>query len=243
MSTFDTNPFDKDTFGLDPTIFGPLLQEDLTTTPPPFQICRPLEDTDFGDEKAGASFVLDLDDTTSHVASGFQHHATFLTREQWLRTTSQLLASILQGIGTFRPDEYYQALNSDLNLDEDDALEDIGKALGSLHMYLKSPPNAPSEWQQCARCLQVCGTTVTKDHLKAQLLTCNGLVDAAKSSILNTMCGAYRKDLLSQKDAAHAATSDHAVMRIISENPPPFSADPRILEWANAKQPPRKQTS
>jgi hypothetical protein len=78
----------------------------------------------------------------------------------------------------------------------------------------------------------VCGTTVTKDHLKAQLLTCKGLMDMAKSSILNTMCGAYHKDLLSQKDTARAAASNHAVMQIISENPPPFSADPRILEWA-----------
>ena len=128
-SSPDVNPFDKDTFGLDPNIFGPLLKEDLTSTPPPFQVRRPLEGTDFSDEKAGDSFVLDLDDTTSHVAVGFQHHATFLTREQWLRTTSQLLTAILTGIGTFRPDQYYQALSSDLNPDEGEALEDIGKAL------------------------------------------------------------------------------------------------------------------
>ena len=233
MSTFDTNPFDNATFGLDPNIFGPLLRADLTSTPAPFQIRHPLNGSDFGDVKAGDSFVLDLDDITSHVASGFQHHASFLTREQWLRTSSLLLAAILQGMGTFRPDEYFQSLHSDLNPNEGEALGDIGKAVGSLHKYFKSPPPASDfEWQQCARCLQVCGTTVTKEHLKAQLLTCNGLVDAAKSSILNQMCGGYRMELLTLKDAARAAASDHAVMRIISENPPPFSADPRILEWA-----------
>ena len=98
------------------------------------------EGTDFSDEKAGDSFVLDLDDTTSHVAVGFQHHATFLTREQWLRTTSQLLTAILTGIGTFRPDQYYQALSSDLNPDEGEALEDIGKALGPSTCTSNLPP-------------------------------------------------------------------------------------------------------
>jgi hypothetical protein len=233
MSPGDINPFDKETFGLDLNIFGPLLRADLTSTPTPFQISCPLDGSDFRDPKAGDSFVLNLNDTTSHVTSGFQHHATFLTHKQWLRTTSQLLAAILQGLGVFHPDGYFATLHSDLNLAKGVALGDIGKAIGSLNKYFKSPPLADDfEWQQCVRCLQVCGTTVTKDHLKAQLITCNGVIDAAKSSILNQMCSNYRKDLLTQKDAAHAAAADHAVMQIISENPPPFSADLHILEWA-----------
>jgi len=81
MSMFNTNPFDNATFGLNPNIFSPLLRANLTSTPTPFQICHPLERSNFSDMKAGDSFILDLNDTTSHVASGFQHHASFLTHK------------------------------------------------------------------------------------------------------------------------------------------------------------------
>jgi hypothetical protein len=67
MSTFNTNPFDNATFGLNPNIFSPLLRADLTSTSAPFQICHPLDGSNFSDVKARDSFVLDLNDTTSHV--------------------------------------------------------------------------------------------------------------------------------------------------------------------------------
>jgi len=49
------------------------------------------------------------------------------------------------------------------------------------------------------------------------------------------MCGIYCTELLTLKDATQAAASDHTIMQIISKNSPPFSTDPRILEWAKHK--------
>jgi hypothetical protein len=154
MLMFNTNPFDNAMFRLNLNIFSPLLRVDLTSTPTPFQICHPLDGSNFGDIKARDSFILDLNNITSHVTSGFQHHTSFLTHKQWLRTSSLLLTAILQGMGTFCPDEYFQSLHSNLNPNEGEALGNISKAVGSLHKYFKSPPpGSDFKWQQCACCL------------------------------------------------------------------------------------------
>lgn len=60
-------------------------------------------------------------------------------------------------------------------------------------------------------------------------------MDAAKFLILNQMCSIYCTELLTLKDTARAAVSDHTIIRIISKNPPPFSTNSCILEWAKHK--------
>src|SRR5216683_679842 len=75
--------------------FLPLLNMDLTSQPPPFLVEVPLMEGDFHtDDK---DIFESIRDASDNVAKGFHPNST-LSCSQWIRTSTQLMATIYAGL-------------------------------------------------------------------------------------------------------------------------------------------------
>jgi hypothetical protein len=178
--SYNANPFADGTFGIDPKVFAPLLKEDLTQSDPPFTIADKLMDNDFCNDRNSDSkipFLINLNEVTRTLTVGFLNSKQEFSHQQWLRSVSQLLSAILQGLGKFQPGDDFPSTISHLGPEEKMTVEDIGKALETFYQFIQeTPTGATFNGQQCSRCLQVTGHIVTPQHLTAILQTCNGHV-------------------------------------------------------------------
>ena len=152
--SFDANPFNEETFGIDPKVFAPLLKEDLTQVDPPFTIAKPLVDDDFCDDRdseGDVPFLVTLNEVTRILNVGFLNPTQELSCQQWLCSVSQLLAATLQGLSKFQPGDDFPSTISHLDPDEETAVKDLGKALGTFHKFLRETPTAATfEGHQCS---------------------------------------------------------------------------------------------
>jgi hypothetical protein len=227
----DKNPFSEEHFGIDLKVVALFLKIDLKNLPPPFHVENPLDETDFTDNEFTNSFIVDLKDVSNIIKTGFLNPKADLTCLQWLCATSQLLATVLHGMGTYVPGDNFPSILSHLKHEEGKALNNIGKAVEALRCFFTDPPSPNSQhWQQCLRCLQLSGNTISAKDFTAQLLTCNQHADAACTSLLNSFTGRYQMELLTYRDAQRTTAYDQAMLRVISEHPPPFEADPHVIE-------------
>jgi len=134
--SYDANPFADESFGIDPKVFAPLLKEDLTQSDPPFTIANILTDEDFCDNRDSdgeVPYLLNLNEVTRVLTAGFLNSKQELSRQQWLRSVSQLLSAILHGLSKFQPGDDFPSTISHLGPEEKTAVEDISKALETFH--------------------------------------------------------------------------------------------------------------
>jgi hypothetical protein len=152
--SYNANPFNEETFGIDPKVFAPLLKEDLTQIDPPFTIAKPLVDDDFCDDRdseGNVPYLVTLNEVIRVLTAGFLNPTQELSRQQWLRSVSQLLAATLQGLSKFQPGEDFPSTISHLDPDEETAVKDLGKALETFHQFIRETPTAATfEGQQCS---------------------------------------------------------------------------------------------
>jgi hypothetical protein len=235
----DTNPFNEETFGIDPNIFAPLLKEDLTQVDPPFTIAKPLTDDDFcnnRDSDGDVPYLVTLNKIICVLTAGFLNSKQELSCQQWLCSVSQLLSATLQGLSKFQSGDDFPSTISHLNPEEETAVKDLGKALETFHTFVRETPTAATfNGQQCSRCLQVSGHIITPQHLTAVLKTCNDHVATARTSILNSFTSEFRKELALLRDSERAHMHDQVILQIVSEHYPPYAADPRMIEWCTRK--------
>jgi len=233
--------------------FLPLLNTDLTSQPPPFLVEVPLTEGDFhaDDEDIFES----IRDASDNVAKGFHPNGT-LSRSQWIRTSAQLMAAIHAGLRESHPLKDTFGYVQDMEPDEFQALRVFGKVVCALQHYLRDPTeptdSQPQQtWHQCFRCLQICQTTVSEEQWQqqltachgsaeaedwqAQLLTCNIHAEAARTSIINSANREFRNEVLKFIEATKTKALDQAILMVTSNNPPPFEADPRIVEYVEQR--------
>jgi hypothetical protein len=236
----DHQAFDADISTGDPSIFAPLLQEDPSQLPPPFTITNPLHTSDFPEESGDdghSTFLPDLESLVDYFAQGYNDDpdrdiGLTVTSSQFIRGAAQLVAAIMAGIrNTFPFSDTPQFLHQ-LGPDELESLKILGEAVGSLNKFFTDPAaQTPNSWQQCLRCLKVAHTTITEDDWWAHYSTANQHAAAARSSILNATIRSFSQEALLRIDKERERAWDEIVSRTVSANPPPFDADPRILEW------------
>lgn len=139
----ETQAFNTDISTGDPTIFNPLLTEDLTTLPPPFHIDNPLQGPDFANREDNDfltyfNVVLDsfkdsiMDDPDADVNLA-------LNRAQFICRATQALAAIIEGICvSFLLTDTLGFLRS-LGSDELNHFKVFTAAIASLNQYLSNP--------------------------------------------------------------------------------------------------------
>jgi hypothetical protein len=242
----DSKRFDADIDTGDAALFAPLLSEDLSTLPPPFKISVPLTDDNF---PRGHTFLADLETVQDFFKDGYNNNYVKdksdddnketdgnesdednndpLTSSQFIRGAAQIMSAIMQGIrSTFPLSDVPQFLRS-LGPDELDNLKVFTEAVGALNRYLTDPSaQNPNSWQQCLRCLQVSHTTVTEDDWWAHMNA-----TTVRHTIINRTIRNVSNEALKRTDEERGRAWDQIIMMMINANPPPFDADPRILEF------------
>jgi hypothetical protein len=168
-------------------IFAPMLKEDFSEHVSPFALENPLTPESFainGDLSSPFDAIQKVQDILS---DGFHPGLATLTRDQWTRTATLLVVAVIDGLRTSCPDNRSPIPFADLNPDETNSVNVLGKAIGALERYFTDPlAEHPTEWQQCMRCLKTNHVEITPEHWQAQVLTCGQNTEAAMTSILNT---------------------------------------------------------
>ncbi len=134
--------------------------------PPPFHIQRPLTEIDFAKTKPYGAFLNDFNNITNTIQDGFASTSPSLNCEQWIWSTTQLILAIYEGLRVLHLGTNILGFINNLGLDEAEAINMLGQAIGALHKFFTADPtfSNPSEWQQCLCCLQITHTTVTEEH-------------------------------------------------------------------------------
>ena len=73
--------------------------------------------------------------------------------------------------------------------------------------------------------------SITEDDWWAHFQTVNQNATATRQMILNTTIRNFLAEALHHVDADCARAWDQIVTWVVTTNPPPFNADPRVLEW------------
>jgi len=236
----DPQAFDADISTGDTSLFAPLLQEDLTELPPPFTITNRLTRSDFPEQdpdEAPNTFLSDLESIEEYFEQGYfddpdRDLCLTLDKNQFIRGTAQTMAAIMKGICSTFPLNDSPSFLCTLGPDELASFKVLAKAVGSLNHYLTNPTALnPERWQQCLCCLQVAHVSITEDDWWAHFQTANQNAAAARQMILNTTIRNFSAEALRRVDADRARAWDQIVTWVVTANPPPFDADPRVLEW------------
>jgi hypothetical protein len=213
-------------------IFLPTLRPDYYEPISPYNNIVPLTEADFSsDPSLGITHLSNLSSLHDIIAPGFKEGA-HLNREQWLRTTAQLFAVALKGFSDSRPDKSTPDFLTDLGPDEAAALNGLSTVVASFNRFFDNPTSLnPAEWDQCLRCLKVNHLTITQDHYEARLKDANQNVDAARTTILNTKIREFEREVVAWVDSQRQKTLNQVVEAVIGSNHPPFTTDPRIIEY------------
>ena len=208
--------------------------------PPPFTITNRLARSDFPEQDLGEApntFLNDLESIEEYFEQGYlddpnRDLCLTVDKNQFIRSAAQVVTSIMKGIrSTFPLDDSPQFLRA-LGPDELESFKVFAEAVGSLNCYLTDPTALnPERWQQCLRCLQVAHVSVTEDDWWAHFQTANQNAAAARQTILNATVRNFSAEALRRVDADRARAWDQIVTRVVTANPPPFDADPRVLKW------------
>ena len=153
---------------LDADTFAPILKEDLTREPP-FIITKPLQIEDFAEDAGFATaFLQDLNTVIINIAGGFHgpdaplNPSAVLNREQWLRSVAQIITAIQQGAQHNYETSDVNNPYAGISQEEINALHELACANRNLATFFtKDRVKGPTNSNQCVRCLQVSGITVT----------------------------------------------------------------------------------
>jgi len=213
-------------------IFAPMLKDDFSEHSSPFAIENPLTAESFYIDEDSDTPFKEIEKVQDILSDGFHPGLATLTRDQWLRTATLLVVAVIDSLHSSCPDNLTPAPFADLNPDETNAMNVLGKAIGALERYFTDPlAEHLSQWQQCLHCLKTNHIEVTAEHWQAHLLTCGQMTEAAMSSILNKYCRDFDKEVMEWVHDKRAFAFDQVVEVVVNSNPPPFEADPRILEF------------
>jgi hypothetical protein len=236
----DNPAFDADISSGDPTLFAPLLVEDLTTLPPPFHITNPLQGPDFANREDN-DFLCVLNTTNDAFSQGIiddpkANVNCSLTRSQFIQGATQSLTAIMEGIRSSFPLSDTPVFLRELSPDELKDFKVFAEATAALNRYLTDPTaQNPNHWLQCLRCLQVAHISVTEDNWWAHFATANQHTATARTTILNTTICNFSTKALRRVDMVRIKAWDQIVMWVITANPPPADTDPHILEWIDCE--------
>jgi hypothetical protein len=125
-----------------------------------------------------------------------------------------------------------KSISGDRGPDETDGARLLINSIGALAGYFTNPTtDNPEYWQQCAHCLMVSKKLVDENLFKAHLVNTDQNVTSARATILNQLVTDCCIAFLSLHDKTRDEIHDHMILRLTNENPPPFDADPRIIEY------------
>jgi hypothetical protein len=213
-------------------IFAPMLKDDFSEHSSPFAIENPLTAESFYIDEDSDTPFEEIEKVQDILSDGFHPGLATLTRNQWLCTATMLVVAVIDGLRSSCPDNLTPVPFANLNPDETNAMNILGKAIGALERYFTDPlAEHPSQWQQCLRCLKTNHIEITAEHWQAHLLTCGQMTEAAMASILNKYCHDFDKEVMEWVHDKQAFAFDQVVEIVVTSNPPPFEADPRILEF------------
>ena len=213
-------------------IFAPMLKDNFSKHVSPFAIENPLTAESFYINKDTDSPFNKIKKVQDILSDSFHPGLATLTHNQWLHTTTTVIITIIDELHSMCPDNLTLVPFADLNPNETNSINILGKATGTLECYFTDPlAEHPMQWQQCLHCLKINHIEVTAEHWQAHLLTCGQMMEAAMTSILNKYCHDFNKEVLEWVHRKQAFTFDQVVKVIVNTNPPPFKADPHIIKY------------
>jgi hypothetical protein len=157
-----------------------------------------------------------------------------LNRNQWARACAELLAGMHRGLRKSHNKPSALAYFTDMDPDEESAFLSMGKAAKSFACFFSDPTaQNPTEWQQCARCLEVSHTTITQDHWEAQVLSCGQHVNDAKLGLMRSQISLFQKELAQWEIDVCDKVYDQIILNVTTRSPPDLLrelAEPRLAE-------------
>ena len=229
---------------LDAKVFQPKLFENFVETDYYLHIDNPLTAADFPSSATTegsddeSSFVTDLKDVIDEIKPGFLPGNT-LNRNQWSRACAQLLAAMHRGLRKSHNKPGAPAYFTDMDPDEENAFLVLGKAAAAFARFFSDPTTKnPSEWQQCARCLEFSHTTITQDHWEAQLMSCGQHVNEAKLNLINAQIRLFQNELADWENKVCDHVYDQIILNVTTRSPPNLIrelAEPRLAEYIHQR--------
>jgi hypothetical protein len=229
---------------LDAKVFQPKLFENFVEMDYYLHIDNPLTAADFPSSATTegsddeSSFVMDLKDVIDEIKPGFLPGNT-LNRNQWSRACAQLLATMHRGLCKSHNKPGAPAYFTDMDPDEENAFLVLGKAAAAFTRFFSDPTTKnPSEWQQCARCLEFSHTTITQDHWEAQLMSCGQHVNEAKLNLINAQIQLFQNELADWENKVCDHVYDQIILNVTTRSPPNLIrelAEPRLAEYIHQR--------
>jgi hypothetical protein len=137
-------------------IFAPMLKDDFSKHVSPFAIENPLTAESFYINKDTNTPFEEIEKVQDILSDSFHLGLTTLTHNQWMCTATLVVVAIIDGLCSSCLDNLSPVPFTNLNPDETNSMNVLGKAIGALEHYFTDPlAEHPIQWQQCLRCLKV----------------------------------------------------------------------------------------
>ena len=211
----------------------------------PIVIDDPLLLSDFPNSSEASVWLHTIQTLHDLLQNGFFHPSDPMTTVQgepipswhtWLRAASQILVSLHESLRASHTQAPLTQYFLELSEDEQATLNLLQICLSSFSEYFSNSDNfIPGVRYQCQRCLEQCQTaraTSDKDWA-TRLRECGMNAHTAKLTIFNDAIQEFSKEISNWVDAQRSTALDAATLSVISSDPPPFDADPRLVEWSN----------
>jgi len=158
------------------------------------------------------------------------------SRHAWLRASSQILMSLHESLRASHTQAPLTRYFLELSEDEQIAFNLFQTCLSSFSELFSNSDNfIPGERYLCQRCLEQChiARAISDEDWDARLRECGMNAHTAKLTIFNEAIRDFSKEISDWLDVQRSTALDAATLSVTSSNPPPFDADPRLVEWSN----------
>ena len=237
MSNDSTQPLTQPR--LDANVFQPMLFENFVEMDYHLHIDNPLTAADFPSSATTegsddeSTFVMDLKDILTEIKSGFLPR-NMLNCNQWARACAELLAGMHCSLRKSYNEPGAPAYFTNMDPDKESAFLSMGKAAKSFTHFFSDPTmKNPTEWQQCACCLEVSHTTITQDHWEAQVLSCGQHVNNAKLSLMHSQIRLFQNELTQWENEVCDKVYNQIILNVTTRSPPNLIrelAKPHLVE-------------
>jgi hypothetical protein len=185
-----------------------------------------------------STFITDLKDMIDEIKPGFLPGHT-LNWNQWARACAELLAAMHHGLRKSHNQPGAPAYFTDMDPDEENTFLLLGKASKAFARFFSDPTmKDPTEWQQCARCLEVSHTPCTRDHWEAQLLACGQHINDAKLKLMQTKIRLFQNELAEWENKVCDHMYEQIILNVTTRSPPDLIrelAEPHLAEYIHQR--------
>jgi hypothetical protein len=142
-----------------------MLKENFSEHVSPFTIKNPLTTENFYINEDTDTPFEEIKKVQDILLDSFHPGLATLTHDQWMHTATLVVVAIIDGLCSVCPNNLTLVPFTDLNPDETNSLNILGKAIGALECYFTDPlTKNPSQWQQCLCCLKTNHIKIMPDH-------------------------------------------------------------------------------